>query len=357
MKGRTILVTGGAGFVGSNFVRRAVGSGAEVITLDALTYAGDPSNLASLEHNPLHIFVHGSINDRALVSSLLEKHKPQAIVNFAAESHVDRSIDGPDAFIATNINGVFELLEAARAYCNGTAPDGFRFLQISTDEVYGSVAEGLSNENSPLEPNSPYAASKAAADHLVRSYHQTYGLPTLLTRSSNNYGPHQFPEKLIPLMILNAMESKPLPIYGDGTQIRDWIHVDDNCAAIEAVLERGEPGQTYNIGGGSGVRNIDIAHRLCTTLDRLYPASKPYESLITHVEDRPGHDRRYALDSTRIAEALNWQAKNQLEDGIEQTVLWYLENEAWWQRIRAKQYAGERLGLASRANGQRSNGT
>lgn len=351
MKGRTILVTGGAGFVGSNFVRRAVGSGAEVITLDALTYAGDPSNLASLEHNPLHNFVQGSINDRALVSDLLKKYKPRAIVNFAAESHVDRSIDGPDAFIATNINGVFELLEAARAYYNGTAPDGFRFLQISTDEVYGSVAEGLSHENSPLEPNSPYAASKAAADHLVRSYHQTYGLPTLLTRSSNNYGPHQFPEKLIPLMILNAMESKPLPIYGDGTQIRDWIHVDDNCAAIEAVLERGEPGQTYNIGGGSGVRNIDIAHRLCTTLDRLHPTSKPYGSLITHVEDRPGHDRRYALDSTRIAEALNWQAKNQLEDGIEQTVHWYLENEAWWQRIRAKQYAGERLGLASRANG------
>jgi dTDP-glucose 4,6-dehydratase len=351
MKGRTILVTGGAGFVGSNFVRRAVESGAAVITLDALTYAGDPSNLSTLDGNPLHTFVHGSINDRTLVSGLLAKHKPHAIVNFAAESHVDRSIDGPDAFIATNINGVFELLEAARAYCNGNAPDGFRFLQISTDEVYGSVAEGLSHEKSPLEPNSPYAASKASADHLVRSYHQTYGLPTLLTRSSNNYGPHQFPEKLIPLMILNAMESKPLPIYGDGTQIRDWIHVDDNCAAIEAVLDRGKPGQTYNIGGGSGVQNIDIARRLCTALDQRHPTPNPRASLITHVEDRPGHDRRYALDSTRITKALNWQPKIALEEGIEQTVHWYLENEAWWQRIRAKQYAGERLGLATRTNG------
>jgi dTDP-glucose 4,6-dehydratase len=351
MMGRTILVTGGAGFVGSNFVRRIIAAGHKVVTLDVLTYAGDRSTLAEFDDSPLHVFVHGSINDRPLVSQLLAEHKPDALVNFAAESHVDRSIDGPDAFIKTNIVGVFELLEAVRQYCGNAAPNGFRFLQISTDEVYGSIDEGSSDENCVLAPNSPYSASKAAADHLVRSYHQTYGLPVLITRSSNNYGPYQFPEKLIPLMILNALAAKPLPIYGDGTQVRDWIHVEDNCAGIERVLLNGELGETYNIGGGSGIRNIDIATRLCAVIDTLRPAPKPRASLITHVEDRPGHDHRYALETSRVKSALDWRPEIPLEDGLEQTVRWYLDNEDWWQGIRAKRYSGERLGLAAKAAG------
>ncbi len=347
MMGRTILVTGGAGFVGSNFVRRMIAAGAKVVTLDALTYAGDRSTLAEFEENPQHLFVEGSINDRSLVQSLFAEHKPDALVNFAAESHVDRSIDGPDAFIETNIVGVFELLEAARAYCRDMAPTGFRFLQISTDEVYGSVDTGQSGENDTLAPNSPYSASKAAADHLARSYHQTYGLPVLVTRSSNNYGPYQFPEKLIPLMVLNAFAGKPLPIYGDGAQVRDWIHVADNCAGIENVLTNGEIGKIYNIGGGTGVQNIDIANRLCAIVDRLQPNPTLRASLITHVQDRPGHDRRYALDTSRVECETGWRSQISIDDGLEQTVRWYLENETWWQGIQAKRYSGERLGLAA----------
>ncbi len=351
MKDLIILVTGGAGFVGSEFVRRAIAGGARVITLDALTYAGDLSTLESVAENAAHRFVHGSINDRKLVATLLVEHKPQAIVNFAAESHVDRSIDGPGAFVETNITGVFELLEATRSYCENGAPDGFRFLQISTDEVYGSVSNGTSHEESLLAPNSPYAASKAAADHLVRSYCQTYGLPALITRSSNNFGPFQFPEKLIPLMILNALAFEPLPIYGDGEQVREWIHVTDNCAAIEAVLTRGTPGLIYNVGSGSGIPNIEITKQLCAVIDRLQPSPKPRASLITHVEDRLGHDRRYALDTKLITGTLDWSPDIAIEDGLEQTVAWYLENEDWWQTIRTKRYGGERLGLAAQTTG------
>lgn len=351
MNDLTILVTGGAGFIGSEFVRRAVAAGKRVVTLDALTYAGDRSTLAAMDGEETHLFVHGSSNDRVLVGKLLSDHRPQAIVNFAAESHVDRSIDGPSAFIDTNVNGVFELLEAARAYYEVDAPTDFRFLQISTDEVYGSIAEGVSNEASLLAPNSPYAASKAAGDHLVRAYYQTYGLPTLVTRSSNNYGPYQFPEKLIPLMILNAMESKPLPIYGDGTQVREWIHVSDNCAAIETVLACGEPGEIYNISGGTSVPNIDITRRLCSIVDDLRPDPVKRETLITHVTDRPGHDRRYALDTTKISDTLGWQPKIGMEDGLCKTVRWYLENEDWWRRIQDGSYRGERLGLPVQAVG------
>lgn len=351
MSDLTILVTGGAGFIGSEFVRSAVAAGRRIVTLDALTYAGDRSTLADVDGNEAHLFVHGSINDRKLVEKLLEDHHPQAIVNFAAESHVDRSIDGPGAFIDTNVNGTFELLEAARAYHQNGAPSGFRFLQISTDEVYGSVAEGASHEASTLAPNSPYAASKAAADHLVRAYFQTYGLPTLVTRSSNNYGPYQFPEKLIPLMILNANASKPLPIYGDGSQIREWIHVADNCAAINAVLSLGEPGEVYNISGGAGVANIDITRQLCAIIDDLQAAPVKRASLITHVADRPGHDRRYALDTAKIEETLGWQPKISIEDGLGETVRWYLENENWWRRIQDGSYRGERLGLSVQAVG------
>lgn len=351
MRDRSLLVTGGAGFIGSAFVRRAIAAGARVVTLDALTYAGDRATLADLNGNDAHRFVHGSINDRALVGDLMRTHRPSAIINFAAESHVDRSIDGPGAFIETNVNGVFELLEAARAYCEGGAPSDFRFLQVSTDEVYGSVAEGFSDEAGPLAPNSPYAASKAAADHLVRAYHRTYGLPTLVTRSSNNYGPYQFPEKLIPLMILNALTGKPLPVYGDGLQVREWIHVFDNCTAIETVLGSGTPGETYNIGTGSSTQNIELVRLLCGLIDELRPDGAPHEALIAHVADRPGHDRRYAIDTGKIATELGWRPDIAIEDGLARTVRWYLENEDWWRRIQDGSYRGERLGLAVRATG------
>jgi len=351
MADRTILVTGGAGFVGSEFVRRAVAAGTRVVTLDALTYAGDRSTLAAIEDSDTHSFVHGSIGDRALVSKLLDDHRPQAIVNFAAESHVDRSIDGPGTFVETNINGVFELLEAARTYMDGGAPANFRFLQVSTDEVYGTVAEGRSHEASPLAPNSPYAASKASADHLVRAYYRTYSLPTLVTRASNNYGPYQFPEKLIPLMILNAVARKPLPVYGDGMQVREWVHVSDHCAAIDTVLSGGELGEIYNIGGGGGAANIGIVRRLCAIVDDLRPDTTTRETLITHVTDRPGHDRRYALDTSKIRDDLGWQPAVGFDEGLAKTVRWYLGNERWWRRIQDGSYRGERLGLAALASG------
>ena len=351
MADRTILVTGGAGFIGSEFVRRAASAGSYVITLDALTYAGNRSTLAAVESSDSHLFVHGSITDRALVNKLLADHRPNAIINFAAESHVDRSIDGPGAFIDTNVNGVFELLEAARAYCKSGAPANFRFLQISTDEVYGSIADGRSDEASPLAPNSPYAASKASADHLVRAYNRTYGLPAIITRASNNYGPYQFPEKLIPLMILNAAAVKPLPVYGDGKQRREWIHVSDHCVAIETILAHGKPGEIYNVGGGSDAANIDIVRRLCEVVDEMCPSPTSRASLVTYVADRPAHDQRYALDTSKIQDELGWQPAIGFEEGIIRTVRWYLENEAWWRQIQDSSYRGERLGLAVQATG------
>ncbi len=349
-----ILVTGGAGFIGSNFVLDWLAQSDEpVINLDKLTYAGNLHNLDSLKGDPRHLFVRGDINDRARVEQLLAEHQPRAIVHFAAESHVDRSIHGPEDFITTNINGTFHLLEAARAYWSGLSgaeQDGFRFLHVSTDEVYGSLGpqDPPFTETTPYAPNSPYSASKAASDHLVRAYHHTYGLPTLTTNCSNNYGPYQFPEKLIPLMILNAVKGKPLPVYGDGQNIRDWLYVADHCSGIRAVLEKGRPGETYNIGGWNEKTNLEVVHTVCALLDELKPGAAPYASLITHVKDRPGHDRRYAIDARKIERELGWKPKETFETGIRKTVQWYLDHMAWvedvasgeYQKWVQKQYAG-----------------
>ncbi len=347
----TWLVTGGAGFIGGNFVLRQIRERrARIVNLDALTYAGNLDTLASVMDNPDHVFVHGSIGDRDLVRRLLAEHRPQAIVNFAAESHVDRSIDSPGTFIHTNVVGTFELLEAARHYWR-ELPEGererFRFLHVSTDEVYGSLGEtGKFTEETPYRPNSPYSASKAGSDHLVRAYHHTYGLPTLTTNCSNNYGPYQFPEKLIPLMILNALEDKPLPVYGQGLNVRDWLYVEDHCRAIERVLEAGRPGEVYNIGGDSEKRNIDVVKTICHILDRLHPQGRPHERLITFVADRPGHDLRYAIDATKIRRELGWRPRETFETGIEKTVRWYLEHLDWCRRVTDGSYRRERLGVA-----------
>lgn len=346
-----MLVTGGAGFIGSNFVHwvRAT-HGCRVINLDALTYAGNLDSLRSLEQDPNHIFVQGSVLNRELVANLLAKHQPQIVVNFAAESHVDRSIDNPGQFVETNVMGVQVMLDAARHYL-GNAPDqasSFRFLQISTDEVFGSLgATGLFSEDTPYAPNSPYAASKAAADHLARAYHTTFGLPVLLTNCSNNYGPRQFPEKLIPLMIQAALNSKPLPIYGDGMQIRDWLHVNDHCRALCAVLERGEVGRTYAIGGDSEVPNILVVQTICELLDELAPRDdgQSHRINMTHVTDRPGHDRRYAIDASRIKSELGWAPQETFASGLRNTIRWYLDHQDWCQRIASGAYRGERLGL------------
>ncbi len=349
-----ILVTGGAGFIGSNFVLDWLARSDEpVVNLDKLTYAGNLHNLDSLKHDPRHIFVRGDINDRALVEELLARHKPRAIVHFAAESHVDRSIHGPEDFVTTNINGTFHLLEAARAYWSGLAgaeKDGFRFLHVSTDEVYGSLGphDPPFTETTPYAPNSPYSASKAASDHLVRAYHHTYGLPTLTTNCSNNYGPYQFPEKLIPLMILNAINGKPLPVYGDGQNIRDWLYVADHCGGIREVLARGRVGETYNIGGWNEKTNLEVIHTVCALLDELKPGAAPYASLITYVKDRPGHDRRYAIDARKIERELGWKPQESFETGIRKTVQWYLDHMGWvedvasgeYQKWVEKQYAG-----------------
>jgi dTDP-glucose 4,6-dehydratase len=349
---KTILVTGGAGFIGGNFVLRQMRRGdTQVVNLDALTYAGNLDTLDSLKDDPNHVFVLGSIGDRGLVDYLLERHRPSAIVNFAAESHVDRSIDSPEAFIQTNLLGTFQLLEATRKYwrkLSGDAHDGFRFLHVSTDEVYGSLgAEGSFTEDSPYRPNSPYSASKAGSDHLVRAYFHTYGLPTLTTNCSNNYGPYQFPEKLIPLMILNALEGKPLPVYGTGANVRDWLYVEDHCRAIERVLEAGTPGEVYNIGGHNEKTNLEVVHTLCDLLDELRPDSpfRPRRQLITFVTDRPGHDLRYAIDASRIATELGWTPEETFETGLRKTVLWYLDHPAWCRRVLDGSYRGERLGL------------
>ena len=327
-----LLVTGGAGFIGSNFVLSTLAqTGEPVVNLDKLTYAGNLKNLEALRADARHAFVRGDIADRALVRGLLERHRPRAIVHLAAESHVDRSIEGPAEFVQTNVVGTFCLLEEARAYWSALAAAeraAFRFLHVSTDEVYGSLGadDAAFTEDTPYAPNSPYSASKASADHLVRAYHHTYGLPTLVTNCSNNYGPHQFPEKLIPLTIHHALAGKPLPVYGDGLNVRDWLYVLDHCAALGEVLARGRPGEVYNVGGGAERRNIDLVRTLCALLDEAKPrAGGSYASLITFVKDRPGHDRRYAIDSGKIRRALGWQPKESFESGLRKTVRWYLE--------------------------------
>lgn len=338
----TILVTGGAGFIGSNFVLEWLANEADsVINLDLLTYAGNPQNLSTIWHDKRHQFVHGDITDQPLVEELLLKYKPRAIVHFAAESHVDRSISGPNAFVQTNVIGTFSLLEAVRHYWS-TLPikerGAFRFLHVSTDEVYGTLAptDLPFTEDTPYAPNSPYAASKAGSDHLVRAYYQTYSLPTLITHCSNNYGPYQFPEKLIPLMILNALQKKPLPVYGDGQQIRDWLYVTDHCTALRCVLANGEQGQTYNIGGGNEKTNIDVVNTICSILDELHPIDQPYAKLVEHVTDRPGHDRRYAISAQKINNTLNWVPLEQFETGLRKTVAWYLANLDWVEYIQHK---------------------
>jgi len=341
-----LLVTGAAGFIGSNFVLDWLAQSDEpVINLDALTYAGNLENLASLQGDCRHIFVKGGIGDFDLVAKLLKEHSVRAVVNFAAESHVDRSIHGPEDFIQTNIVGTFHLLEAVRAYWSaleGEAKENFRFLHVSTDEVYGSLTKDdpAFAETNRYEPNSPYSASKAASDHLVRAYHHTYGLPVLTTNCSNNYGPYHFPEKLIPLVIHNALAGKALPIYGDGQQIRDWLYVKDHCSAIRRVLEAGKLGETYNVGGWNEKPNLDVVHTLCTILDELSPRNdgKPYKEQITYVKDRPGHDRRYAIDATKIERELGWKPAETFETGIRKTVQWYLDNQGWVQNVTSGAY-------------------
>ena len=340
-----ILVTGGAGFIGSNFVLDWLENHDEhVLNLDALTYAGNRANLESLEGDPRHVFLHGDIGDRNLVDAMLRNHRPRAIVNFAAESHVDRSILGPGAFLKTNIEGTFNLLESARSHyatLEGDDKSTFRFLHISTDEVYGSLAADAApfTETHAYEPNSPYSASKAASDHLVRAWHHTYGLPTLTTNCSNNYGPLHFPEKLIPLVIVNALAGKPLPVYGDGLNVRDWLYVKDHCSAIRAVLAEGRVGQTYNVGGENEKTNIEIVRAICALLDELRPdPAGPRERLITFVRDRPGHDRRYAIDAGKLASELGWRPKETFETGLRNTVEWYLANGEWVQGVQSGAY-------------------
>jgi len=348
------LVTGGAGFIGGNFVLGLMDHGnIKVINLDALTYAGNMDTLAPVMDNPNHIFVQGSILDRELVSSLLDQHQPSAIINFAAESHVDRSIDSPGEFIQTNVVGTFELLEAFRSYY-ATVPEkdraALRFLHISTDEVYGSLgAEGFFTEETSYAPNSPYSASKAGADHLVRAYHHTYGLPALTTNCSNNYGPFQFPEKLIPLIIQKALAGEKLPVYGDGLQVRDWLYVKDHCRAILKVLEAGQVGEVYNIGGHNEMANLEVVKIICGLLDEMVPDSphKPHAELISFVKDRPGHDRRYAIDAGKLQRELGWQPEETFETGIRKTIQWYLDHREWAQRISSGEYRGERLGLGN----------
>jgi len=338
-----ILVTGGAGFIGSNFVLGWLArNGDPVVNLDKLTYAGNPGNLADIADDPRHVFVRGDIADRALVAQLLKEHRPRAIVNFAAESHVDRSIDGPGEFIQTNVVGTFHLLEEVRRYWQALAePERgrFRLLHVSTDEVYGSLGpdDPAFSESTAFAPNSPYSASKAASDHLMRAYHHTYGLPTLTSNCSNNYGPRQFPEKLIPLMIHNALRGKNLPVYGDGANVRDWVYVADHCDAIGAVLERGRPGQTYNIGGNAEKTNLEVVHALCDLLAELQ-AGRDYRSLITFVKDRPGHDRRYAIDGTKIATELDWHPRESFSSGLRKTVEWYLANQPWVNSVTSGDY-------------------
>jgi dTDP-glucose 4,6-dehydratase len=341
----SLLVTGGAGFIGSNFIHYWISAKpGRVVNLDKLTYAGNPRNLAALAGSDRLVSVRGDINDGSLVSRLLAEHRPRAVVNFAAESHVDRSIRDPEAFVRTNIFGVYSLLEQSLAYwrsLSGAECDEFRVLQVSTDEVYGSLAPAAPafKEDDRYEPNSPYAASKASADHLVRAYRHTYGLPTLTTNCSNNYGPYQFPEKLIPLMILNAVRGKPLPVYGDGENVRDWLYVEDHCSAIDAVLSHGRVGETYNVGGWNEKTNLEVVKTICSVLDAAKPlASGSYESLIRFVEDRPGHDRRYAIDATKIERELGWRPRETFDTGLRSTVRWYLDHMDWVEEVASGAY-------------------
>jgi dTDP-glucose 4,6-dehydratase len=339
-----ILVTGGAGFIGANFVLDWIAAqGEPVVNLDKLTYAGNLANLAGLADDARHRFVRGDIADGALVEKLLDEHRPRAIVHFAAESHVDRSIHAPSDFIETNVLGTFALLEAARAHLSrldADARSAFRFLHVSTDEVYGSLGpdDPAFSESTPYAPNSPYSASKAASDHLVRAYHHTYGMPTLTTNCSNNYGPFQFPEKLIPLMIANALDGKPLPVYGDGANVRDWLHVTDHCEAIRVVLDRGRVGETYNIGGEAERRNIEVVHAICDALQEARPRPGGYRGLVAFVADRPGHDRRYAMDTRKIARELGWRPRETFATGLAKTVRWYLEHAGWVEGVRSGEY-------------------
>ena len=355
------MVTGGAGFIGSNFARHALAATEDrVVVVDKLTYAGNLESLADVADHPRYLFARADIADRAAVPALFREHRPHAVVNFAAETHVDRSIDDPAAFVAANVVGTFELLEAARHYLREQSPEAraaFRLLHISTDEVYGTLGPtGSFSETTPYAPNSPYAASKAGADHLVRAYHETYGLPVLLTNCSNNYGPYQFPEKLIPLMVLNAAEGRPLPIYGDGGNVRDWLFVLDHCQALMLVLGRGRPGEKYSIGGGAELTNLEVVDRLCAALERERPAARnsalagagirSYAELKTFVPDRPGHDRRYAIDSAKVRAELGWRPAHDFDSGLALTVRWYLEHPAWCASVQSGKYRRERLGLA-----------
>lgn len=347
---KTYFITGGAGFIGGNFILNLMKSGqAKVINYDKLTYAGNLDTLSSVESNPDYKFIQGDICDREKLTEIFESNEIDFVVHFAAESHVDRSIDAPGDFIQTNVIGTFELLETARKFVTEkNQRSNFRFLHVSTDEVYGSLGEtGLFTEETPYAPNSPYAASKASSDHLVRSYHKTFGLPVLTTNCSNNYGPYQFPEKLLPLMIYNALKGDPLPIYGDGKQVRDWLFVEDHCKAILQVLGKGKLGQVYNIGGHNEKTNLEVVHTLCEILDELVPDSKfrPHKNLIKYVTDRPGHDRRYAIDASKIQNQLGWKPQESFETGLRKTVKWYLDNKDWVDRVMSGAYRGERLGL------------
>ena len=343
-----LLVTGGAGFIGSAVVRLAVARGDEVVNLDALTYAACLENVASVSGSPLYTFEQADIRDLPALEAIFQKHQPDAVMHLAAESHVDRSIDGPQAFIETNVMGTYNMLQAARHYWEGRGkPKDFRFHHISTDEVFGSLgATGQFTEETPYDPRSPYSASKASSDHLVRAWAETYGLPVVLTNCSNNYGPFHFPEKLIPVVILSALAGKPIPIYGKGENVRDWLYVEDHADALLLVLEKGALGRSYNIGGENERSNLELVQTICTILDALKPASEPYADLIEFVSDRPGHDLRYAIDPTRIREELGWRPSVTVEEGLEKTVRWYLENEEWWQPLLARAGVGERLGRA-----------
>jgi dTDP-glucose 4,6-dehydratase len=343
-----LLVTGGAGFIGSAVVRQAVARGHEVVNLDVLTYAANTENVAQVAGSNLYSFAHADIRDRARLDQVFDEHRPDAVMHLAAESHVDRSIDGPGDFIETNVTGTFNLLEAARAHWTRVGkPETFRFHHISTDEVFGTLGpEGKFTETTPYAPNSPYSASKAASDHLVRAWHETYGLPVVMTNCSNNYGPYHFPEKLIPVVILNALHGRPIPVYGQGLNVRDWLYVEDHADALLTVLTKGIVGRSYNIGGENEARNIDLVRMICTLLDEMHPQGAPHDRLITFVTDRPGHDARYAIDPTRIRTELGWRPSVTLEQGLRLTVRWYLDNAAWWQPLLARQGVGARLGTA-----------
>lgn len=342
-----ILVTGGAGFIGSAVVRHAIAAEHGVVNVDALTYAACLENVASVADHPAYAFEQADIRDPAALARIFATHRPDAVMHLAAESHVDRSIDGPGDFIETNITGTYNMLEAARAYWTQGAPEGFRFHHISTDEVFGTLGEtGLFTEDTPYAPNSPYSASKAASDHLVRAWSETYGLPVVLSNCSNNYGPYHFPEKLIPVVILKALGGAAIPVYGAGENVRDWLYVEDHAEALLTVLTRGAPGRSYNIGGNNELRNIDLVRMICAILDEMRPAAAPYADLITFVADRPGHDLRYSIDATRIRDELGWQPSVTVEEGLRRTVRWYLDNADWWRALQARDGVGQRLGTA-----------